>query len=272
MKIPFRQSILLSGIACAIAGSSYAVADALSDARQESQIWTSYALSPYLRTNDLKVSVQNGKATLSGTVEEDVNKDLAKEIALGVKGITDVDNQIMVKPDYTPPKKDSEYSFADSVSDSGITTAVKSKLLWSKHADGTSTRVETREGRVTLHGTVESTAAKELAGRLAINTNGVVSVDNQMKVDTKKPSLSESGKSTLSDTGQDIADSWITTKVKSTFMYSSNIDASDIKVTTAKGMVTLVGKVNNGAEQALAIELAQNVRGVKGVHSKELVF
>jgi len=58
--------------------------------------------------------------------------------------------------------------------------------------------------------------------------------------------------------------------VKSTFMYSTNVDGSDISVNTDKGIVTLSGKVDSGAERALAIELTQNVRGVKSVNSKSL--
>jgi osmotically-inducible protein OsmY len=36
----------------------------------DTQIWTTYALSPYLRANELEVSVHDGKATLSGKVDE----------------------------------------------------------------------------------------------------------------------------------------------------------------------------------------------------------
>jgi len=70
--------------------------------------------------------------------------------------------------------------------------------------------------------------------------------------------------------GSDLSDSWITTKVKSTFLYSSNVSGSDIAVSTNNGVVVLTGKVKSGAERALAIELAQNVRGVKSVNAKGL--
>ena len=84
-----RKLLLTSGIALAMAATSGAAtattaSQDVTDARQESQIWTTYALSPYLRSNDLKVSVHEGKATLTGKVDESVNKDLAKQIALGV--------------------------------------------------------------------------------------------------------------------------------------------------------------------------------------------
>lgn len=277
MHTQSRKLILASSIALAMGAMSGAVsADTLSqdvtEARQETQIWTTYALNPHLRANDLKVSVDNGKATLTGTVAEDVNKDLAKAIALGVNGITEVDNQILVKADYVPPKPTSDRGYGEVIDDATITAAVKSKLLWSKHTDGLAANVETRLGKVTLSGTAESAAAKEFAGRLAMNTRGVVSVDNQLVVTGAKPTVVDSAKSSAAEAGKDIADSWITTKVKSTLLYSRTVDGSDIAVSTNGGVVTLSGKVSSGAERDLAIELAQNVRGVKSVHSKGLTL
>ncbi len=274
MYIPFRKSVLASAVALSIGGiSGAASADTMSqdvtEARQETQIWTTYALNPYLRSNDLKVSVDNGKATLTGKVEESVNKDLAKQIALGVSGIKEVDNQIVVQPDYVAPAASSTRSYGEAIDDATITATVKSKLLWSKHADGLTMNVDTNRGHVTLKGTADSKDAKALAGRLASDSRGVVSVDNQLVV-APTPTVGDSAKSAAKEAEQDIADSWITTKVKSTLMYSSNVDGLDIEVSTSAGVVTLKGKVDSGAERALAIELADNVRGVKSVQSKGL--
>lgn len=272
-----RNFFLASAIAMALASTSFGAIAAtasqeVTNARQESQIWTTYALSPYLRANDLKVAVENGKATLTGNVAEDVNKDLAKEIALGVKGITEVDNRIVVNADYQPAKPGTERSFGDAIDDAGITATIKSKLMWGKSTDGMSTHVDTQYARVTLRGTAQSAAERDLAGRIAMNTNGVVAVDNQIKVNALKPTIAENSKNMTTEAGADMSDSWITTKVKSTLLYSSNVSGTAIDVTTAKGVVNLSGKVNNGAEHDLAVELAQNVRGVKSVQSKELVF
>ena len=272
-----RKLTLASGIALALLGSSGAVtADTVSqeitDARQETQIWTTYALSPYLRANDLKVAVHDGKATLTGTVEEDVNKDLAKQIALGVDGVKTVDNQIVVRADYAPAKRATARGYGEVIDDAAITTEVKSKLMWSKHVDGSDTKVETSAGKVTLRGSADSAEAKTLAGRLAMNTRGVRSVDNQLVVKGTKATVADKTRSAAKEAGNDIADGWITTKVKSTFMYSSNVDGSDIDVSTKGGVVTLSGKVDSGAERALAIEFANNVRGVKSVSSKGLTF
>ena len=254
----FKQSrnvLLAVGIATAIAGTSAVFANAkpsqeVIEARQESQIWTTYALSPYLRANDLKVSVHEGKATLTGNVAEDVNKDLAKQIALGVDGIKSVDNKIEVVPDYKAPAQSADRSYGEKIDDASITSEVKSKLLWSRYADGLTANVDTTRGKVKLSGTADSQEAKDAAGKLAANTRGVDSVNNQLVVEAAKPGVAKNATN-------DVADGWITTKVKSTYMYSTNVNGSDIAVSTNSGVVTLTGKMDSGAERALAIELAQ---------------
>ncbi len=284
-----------------LAGTAIAGTDVkLNSARQESQIWTTYELSPYLRAHGLEVTVADGEATITGTVEEDVSKALAEEIALGVEGISSVDNQIEVRDDYTPTARGSERGFGDFVDDTNITAAIKAKLLWSRHASGLNTNVDTNQGRVELKGTASSVEAKKLAGTLAINTQGVRSVDNQLVVDSNSAGMAHTAhhdagtahsarnadnEEIFADNAdaadradpnlnvmQDVSDTWITTKVKSTFMYSSNVDGSDISVSTQDSEVTLAGMVDSGAEQALAVSMAENVRGVKSVNSEALTY
>jgi len=253
------------------------------DARQESQIATTYKLSPYLRQSDVHVSVREGTAHLTGVVPEEINRELAEEIALGVEGIRDINNDIVVQADFETAQRDesAERSFAEVIEDAGITTAVKSKLLWSRHTDGIATTVETRRGHVTLEGTANSQAARDLAGMLAQNTMGVVTVENnlQLQTDTDQSAGARTSddrtaelRSAAADAGDAISDTWITTKVKSTLLYSTNVSGTAINVHTDDGVVTLSGKVNNESEQELAVELANNVRGVKEVNARDLTY
>ncbi len=270
-----RKLALASAISLAVATSAGSLASSemsedVAEARQESQILTTYALNRHLEAHDLKVTVDDGVATLTGKVSEEVGKDLAQQIALGVSGIKDVDNQIEVDPDYTPSKPSSDRTYGQLVEDASITAAVKSKLLWSKHAQGLSANVDTKSAKVTLSGTANSPEAKEMAELLASNTHGVESVNNKLKVDKAKDDRKEAAEEESSDMGQDISDTWITTKVKSTLMYSSNVTGSDISVSTKNGVVTLSGQVANSAEHDLAVELAKNVRGVNSVNAKRL--
>lgn len=275
MQRQLRKLILAASLSLAIVatnGIAAANAKTFTDARQETQIWTTFALNPYLRANDLNVSVADGKATLSGYVDESPHKDLANAIALGVGGINTVDNQIVVQPDYVAPASSAARSYGTMIDDATITAAVKSKLLWSKQADGMSANVQTESGKVTLRGTANSNADKDLAGRLARNTHGVVKVDNQLVIEPSEPTMADSTQSAANAAGRDVADSWITTKVKSTFMYSSNVNGSGITVNTKDGIVTLNGTVENATERDLAIELAQNVKGVTSVQSTDLRY
>lgn len=264
LTLTLALSLIVMSSACFSVTPSQEVVNA----RQETQIWTTYALSPYLRANNIKVSVDAGKATLTGTVEEEVNKDLATAIAKGVTGIKEVDNKIEVLADYKPSATGRGYG--DQIDDLTITSTVKSKLLWSKYTDSQSITVETEAGRVTLIGTADTEEAKALASRLATGTHGVKSVDNKLVVN-KTPGVTGMAKASTKELGKTISDSWITTKVKSTYIYSRNINSSDINVSTNAGVVTLSGKVDSGVERALAIELAQNIRGVTSVQSKALV-
>ena len=254
----FNQNQKLQPIAAAAITSREVI-----EARQESQIWTTFALSPYLRTTDVAVSVREGKATLTGNVADGVNKDLAKQIALSVEGIKSVENNIEVQANYVAPVQSEKRGFGEMIEDATITSTVKSKMIWSRYADRLSANVDTTRGRVILAGTTDSEEARDFAGKLATSTHGVRSVDNQLVITSAKAG------SPVTE-GGDIADGWITTKVKSTFMFSSNVPGSDISVSTNSGIVKLSGKMGNGAERALAIELAGNVRGVKSVDSSSL--
>ena len=285
MNTKFRKLMIASGVALALGATSGAFAEGpmagtASDARLEARISTTYALNPHLQAGDITVSVRDGTATLTGTVPEDINKELAEQFALNVDGVTEVDNQIVIDADFVPAERDEARSFGERMTDASITAAVKSKLMWTRHAEGLATEVSTESGNVTLEGTAESQDAKDLAERLATTTPGVVSVDNRLEV--REPgAVEEPGavdtamdktREVAADTADYITDSWITTKVRSTFIWSSGVTSGDVSVTTDDGVVTLSGKVNSEAERELAIELAEQLRGVTRVDASDLTF
>ena len=285
MNTKFRKLIIASGVALAlsVSGSAFAEDPAsgrASDVWLEAQISTTYALSPHLQAGDITVSVEDGKAILTGAVPEDINRELAGQFALSVEGVTEVDNQLVIDADSARPEEAEEPSFGDRVADATITAAVKSKLMWTRHAKGLAMEVSTESGKVTLEGAAESPEARNLAGRLAADTLGVVSVDNRLEV--KEPDAAEGPsavdtamdktRDAAADTGDYVSDSWITTKVKSTFIWSRGVAGGDISVTTKDGVVALSGKVDSEAERELAVELAKQLRGVKSVDASGLVF
>jgi osmotically-inducible protein OsmY len=236
------------------------------EARQEGAIWAAYALNAHLNPFKLDVSVENGTATLEGTVTGDVEKELAEQIALGVKGIERVDNRIVVEGDYDASANRKDRSFSDRVSDATTTAAVKSRLLWNSETHGTDIRVSTDNGTVLLSGSASSSAERDLAEQLAKNTRGVERVENAIRVDGSARSAGDGR-----DVTDTVSDTWITTKVKTSLLMASNVEGGAVKVNTHDGNVKLAGELDSDAERNLAIEIASGIRGVKRVDASALL-
>jgi osmotically-inducible protein OsmY len=261
-----------AGLICLAPFAAYAAqgdtSRELSEARQEGSIWTAFALNRHLNPFTIDVDVENGSAKLTGKVETAVDRDLAEQIALGIEGVNKVDNQLTLDPAFEA-KASSEPSLSQRFDDATLVATVKSKLLWNSNTEGLDINVSAANGTVSLTGNAQSAAAKELAGQLAANTNGVRKVDNQLKVSGAN-STAAKAQNTADDAGVAISDAWITSKVKSSFLYSRNLDGLNISVDTKNGKVSLSGNVQSKAEKQLAIETARNIRGVRGVDADAL--
>jgi osmotically-inducible protein OsmY len=75
---------------------------------------------------------------------------------------------------------------AGKAEDATITTKVKTKLTTDRAKNLVSVNVDTKDGVVHLKGTVPNEQAKAEAERLAKDTDGVVSVTNDLKVSPPK--------------------------------------------------------------------------------------
>ncbi len=240
----------------------------LSEARQEGSIWMAFAVNRHLNPFTIDVDVENGTARISGRVETAVERDLAEQIALSVDGVKEVDNQLQVDPQLVP-ERGTKSDLVQRLDDATLVATVKSKLLWNSNTEGLKIQVRAENGVVTLRGQAQTSAAKELAGRLAANTDGVREVHNLLSVSSADSAAIDLG-STTKDAGAAISDAWITSKVISSFLYSRNLDGLKISVDTQDGMVSLGGTVRSSTEKDLAVETARNIRGVRGVDADAL--
>jgi len=212
--------------------------------------------------------VENGTARISGSVESEVERDLAEQIALGIEGVKEVDNQLKVDPQVAPRRGDKP-GLAQRIDDVTLAATVKSKLLWNSNTEGLDIQVRAENGVVTLRGQAQTPAAKELAERLAANTDGVREVHNLLSI-SSADSPAADVQNRAKDAGAAISDAWITSKVISSFLYSRNLDGLNISVDTKDGMVSLGGTVLSSTEKDLAVETARNIRGVRGVNADAL--
>lgn len=235
-----------------------------SDLWLKAKIVTAYTLNQHLNPFKLDVEVKNGVAHLGGTVDSEVERDLAVEIAKGVEGISAVEETIAVEPGAMAGER-GEPAFFRTVEDATITARVKSKLLWNRNTNGLDIEVSTDNGVVTLKGRVASGAHKDLAIQLAKNTTGVEGVVDELVV------VSEDGvqkKGTIEKLEAKTNDAWITTKVKSMLLFSKEAQGVDIEVSTVDQVVTLKGTVTSKEQKDLILKMVGDTVGVKSVRSE----
>ena len=75
---------------------------------------------------------------------------------------------------------------------------------------------------------------------------------------------------TVDEAEEAVTDTWITSKVKASFLADDSISGLDIKVETNEGVVSLSGVVPSDAERDLAVEKARAIEGVRDVSADGL--
>ncbi|MHC1789732.1 BON domain-containing protein [Solidesulfovibrio sp.] len=225
----------------------------------------SFVIKTYLNNDDITVTSSNGAVTLTGTVADESDKILAKEIVTGLPGVKSVDNQLTLRG-----------NGPDSYSDGWLIAKVKSTLLFHRNVNVTATEVFAADGIVTLRGEATSTAQKDLTTEYALDVDGVKSVRNEMTVATKQatpimPATDDKriGEKTMGQKldvmNEAIDDASTSALVKTTLLLHRSTSALNTTVNTNDGVVTLGGKALNAAEKDLAAKLVSDVHGVKRV-------
>ncbi|NVN91353.1 MAG: BON domain-containing protein [Desulfuromonadales bacterium] len=247
MKAHKSLSMMLA--AAALLAFSAPVIAANMDSRIATSAKDSYVFKTYLQGDDIKIQSRDGAVTLTGVVLEESHKSLAQETVTSLPGVKSVDNRLEVKGDI--PSKNS---------DAWLTTKVKTTLLYHRSVSGASTKVDVKNGIVTLRGEAASQAQKDLTAEYAKDIEGVNGVNNEMTV-TKTIKNKRT-------TGEKIDDASITAQVKMTLLYHRSTSALNTKVETKHGVVTLHGKAKNASEADLATKFTNDVHGVKSVTNR----
>lgn len=195
--------------------------------------------------NHVKAKASDGVVTLTGTVQDKDDRDLAADTVENLPGVVSVDNQVKIKSDYP------EHS------DSWTALKIRGLLLVKGNVSATSTKVAVVNGNVTLSGTADNLAQKELTEVYAKEIDNVKSVTNNIKI-KDRPDTNQT-------TGEKIDDASITTQVKFALLHHKSTSALKTKVTTTDGVVRVTGDADSDAEKSLVSKLASEIRGVKSV-------
>ena len=199
----------------------------------------------------VKVKANDGLVTLTGTVQDKDDKELAADTVENLPGVTGVKNDIIVKSDF--PER----------SDGWMALKIRSRLLVKANVSAATTTVAAKDGVVTLGGTADNAAQKELTEVYAKEIDNVKSVKNEILVKAA-PVATET-------IGEKIDDASITTQVKYALLSHKSTSALKTKVTTNDGVIAISGEAKSDAEKSLVTKLAQDVRGVKSVSNNMTV-
>jgi osmotically-inducible protein OsmY len=156
------------------------------DAWITGKIEGAYVLNGHLNPFAINTDVENGVVHLHGTVANDIDRDLAGEIAKGVEGVTEVNNDLEIDEAKATAAREERPSgdrdFGTWVDDATTTAVVKSKLLGNPNTEGLKIDVDTNDDVVTLSGRVASDKESQLAEEIAKNAGDVETVRNNLTV------------------------------------------------------------------------------------------
>ena len=190
-RIPIILALSLPVLSACTSGDAATSSDtyegSVKDAWITGKIETAYELNGNLNAFEIDTDVANGTVHLTGMVESDIDRDLAGQIAEGIDGVVDVQNDLTVEETARQMAAaradgDEQRTFGGWVDDATTTAAVKAKLVGNSNTKGLQIDVDTMDNLVTLSGEVSSTEVKQLAEEIARNTSDVKDVRNQLVV------------------------------------------------------------------------------------------
>src|SRR5271154_1162451 len=138
--------------------------------------------------------------------------------------------------------------------DSRIEASAAKSYTFKTYLKDDSIKVESKDGVVTLTGTVADASHKSMAENTVASLPGVTSVDDQLKISGEQPA--------------EHSDMWITTKVKTALLFHRNVSATGTTVYTKDGIVTLQGEASSMAQKELTTEYAKDIDNVKSVNNE----
>jgi osmotically-inducible protein OsmY len=193
----------------------------------------------WVSSHFIDVETNAGIVTLTGPVNNLLEKERAAEVASTVKGVRAVVNRVTVRP----VKR----------SDAQIREDIEQALLDDPATEVYEVSIEVKDGIVTLGGTVDSWLKRDLSERRAKGVRGLMEVRNRITVEYKarRP------------------DREIEEEVKARLRWDVWLDDALITVDVEDGKVMLSGSVGSAAEKERACEDAW-IAGVSSVNHRGL--
>jgi len=186
----------------------------------------------------------------------------------------------------TQTARDAAKQTGNAITDGWITMKVHSQFIPEDALEGSDIDVDTKNGVVTLNGTVPTEAARTRAMAIAKATDGVKSVADKLRIgaaadasaaareagrkaatETREAgrTAKDAAKDATGTTGRVVTDGWIKSKIAAQFVTEDSLDNSDIDIDVSKGAVVLNGTVRTPAARNRAAAIVKTTEGVKRV-------
>lgn len=207
-------------------------------------------IDPLADIRKIDVNVNDGTVMLSGTVHSWAEKQLAKRIAMGVRGVEEIEDNI-------------EITYEADRSDSEIREDVMARLEADVWLEDANIEVAVNDGKVLLSGEVESAAQKRYATEDAwvigtmnvVNENLSVAAGAGMDQDREMKN-------------PDISDTKIVEAIDAGLRADPRVNENRVDVYSSDRVVTLKGRVENLRARSAAEQIAKNTYGVVFVQNR----
>jgi hyperosmotically inducible periplasmic protein len=147
-------------------------------------------------------------------------------------------------------------SFA-SETDDRIESSAKESYVFKTYLKDSDIKLQSKDGVVTLDGTVSEEAHKHLAQETVASLPGVKSVNNKLELKGEAPA--------------EYSDVWLMTKVKTSLLFHRSVSGLATEVDVKDGVVTLRGDAASKEQKELTGEYALGIDGVKEVKNEMTV-
>jgi len=141
-----------------------------------------------------------------------------------------------------------------STMDDRIELTAKQSYVFKTYLQGDDIKILSKDGVVSLTGTVSENPHKALAQETVAGLPGVKSVDNRLEVKGAPPTAN--------------SDAWLRDKVKVTLLFHRSVSSGTTNVDVKNGIVTLRGDAASQTQKDLTTEYARDVEGVISVNNE----
>lgn len=140
--------------------------------------------------------------------------------------------------------------------DDRIESSAKESYVFKTYLHDDDVKATSKDGTVTLSGTVNQQSHKALAQETVSNLPGVINVDNRLELKAGYPA--------------DKSNEWIAMNAKAALLFHRNVSSTKTEVYVEEGILTLRGEATSEAQKELTAEYV-DVEGVRSVRNEMTV-